>query len=54
MFLIRFLPVCKYYNRKNNALSSQGHKQKEASLSGSKKAVLGEKNQALLCTLLKI
>jgi hypothetical protein len=34
-FLLLFLPVCNYHNRKGMAPSSQGKKQIEASLSGS-------------------
>jgi hypothetical protein len=35
-FLLEFLTVNKYHNRKGKILSSQGEKQNEASLSGSK------------------
>jgi hypothetical protein len=35
-FLLLFLPVYKYRNRNGKILSSQGKKQNEASLSGSK------------------
>jgi hypothetical protein len=59
-FLLLFLPVCNYHNRKGKILSSQGKKQNEASLSGSyfmifyiKKALFGQKNRALLGALLK-
>jgi hypothetical protein len=34
-FLILFLPVCNYHNRKGKILSSPGKKQNEASVSGS-------------------
>jgi hypothetical protein len=35
-FLLLFLQVCNYHNRNGKILSSQGKKQNEASLSGSK------------------
>jgi hypothetical protein len=60
-YLLEFLTVHNYHNRKGKILNSQGKKQNEDSLSGSnstnfhiQKALFGKKNNcALLCALLK-